>query len=250
MNDKIYTLLTPSARSFFDGMKEEYGDSLLETANEIASRYNTVDAEISLRDLIEARNRMAGSVDSPRLRQRIRISIMSLLGGLSYVFLGIVIYLLKAGMPMLTYSWFVDHIWLLVIFAGMFLMLMPLLSEMTRRNRINRFWDSDRDFVTLHSSDIIVKMWDVIEQKGFELMRLRGVSMGENSSVKGVYDFLIHELNSRDYIDSINEIIEVRNDIVHSQITMKQEDINHFIILSQNIINELNNRIMELKLKD
>lgn len=247
MNDKTYTLLTPSARSFFDGMKEEYGDSLLETANEIASRNNTVDAEISLRDLIEARNKMFCSADTLRLRRRIRMSSIALFGGFSYVFLGIVIYISRSGMPMLTSSWCVDHIWLFIILAGMFLMFMPLVSDLIQKNMFYRLWDNDRDFGSFHSSEIIVKMWDVIEQKGFELMQLRGVSVDGDSSVKVVYDFLIHELNSRAFIDSMNEIIDVRNQIVHSQRNIKNEDINRIIKQAQDIINELSDRIMELK---
>ena len=90
-------------------------------------------------------------------------------------------------------------------------------------------------------------MWTIIENKGKELMRLSGIEESKFSSVNNIYNFLIHELNSREYIDALGEILNARNEIIYSHIIIKKEKVKHLLDISQKIVNELNKMISEYK---
>lgn len=242
MNDKKYSLLTPSARSAFDEMKDEYGDALLEMASEIASHNNTGETEISLSDVMEARNSIQNSSgEFVRLKRKERMASLSLFIGVSYTFLGMLIYFATNEVKDFQSLLNVKYIWLLVVAMGMTLMIMPIVMNFERVALQRRIMDENRKFGNYNSLNTIVKVWSIIEKKGKHLMELRGFNLDI-----GVYDFLIHELNTREYIDNINKIISVRNDIVHTKnFEMKNEDVLQILNLSQSIINELDKRINE-----
>lgn len=239
MNDKINILLTPSARSAFSEMRIEFEQSLLDKAYEIANSHNTGEAEISLRDIMEARKTISIGSEVYRLRRWSRVANTALIGGFSYVLLGVLFYFSHYGLPILSKAWFFDNLWLLIIIMGLAMMSLPLALNVCRYVR-----QSPNNYA-FKSSDMIVKMWDVIEQKGMQLMDLRGVKMIDNSSMASVYDFLVHEFNSREYIEKINDVFDARNQIVYQQRNLKQEDIDNKLKISQIIIDELEKKIEE-----
>lgn len=245
MSEKNYTLLTPSARSAFEEMKEGYGDALFEKALEIAHHYSTGDKEISLRDMVEAQNTILDSNgDISRLKRKERMATAALISGFSYAVLGIVMYFSLNGVPSLNELLDYRYLWMLIIIAGMALMLMPIITNFERTIFLKRTLRYDNGFSTYNSPETVVKMWAMIEQKAKELMVVRGIDTNDSSSFVSVYDFLTHELNSRDYIDSISEVSSIRNHIVHSQeFSIKREDLEHVLNQAESIINELDKRI-------
>ena len=247
MNNKSYALLTPSARSAFDDIMTEYRDAMLEKASDIAKQYSMGEVEISLRDIMEAKNSLSMLGDEAiRLRRKERVATTALLGGFSYVFLGLLMYFATNEVPHWNRNSDISYLWLFIIIMGMLLMVYPIFFNLRRmaRNRVQQ--ELAREYANIFSPNMIVKMWAMIEQKGVELMKLRGIETDGGRSINSIYDFLSHELNSRDFIDSINEILSTRNQIVHSQrFSMKREDVEHMLNEAQSIVNELDKRIKE-----
>ena len=251
MNDKKYALLTPSARSAFEEIGRVYENTLLEKASEIANDCKTGDAEISLRDVVEAKERLNDSGDElQKLKRSGHVASVALLGGFSYVLMGVYTYFVINGVKITKELLNYEYIWLLFIIIGMILMVFPLFYNFQRMVFQRRSRNQNNGFSKYISTDTIVKMWSLIEQKSKELMALRGVNIDDNSSFLTAYDFLIHELNTREYIEIIKKIIKTRNDIVHiKDFDMKKEDVAHMLNLSQKIINELDKRIREMSEK-
>lgn len=249
MNEKKYTLLTPSARTTFDEMIKSYKDALLENASEIAKHYSGSEVEISLRDIIEAQNNISSNANLGRFRRKEKMLTSSLLVGFSYTALGLVMYFSINGFPSTERLFNHEYLWMLIVIIGVFFMAIPLflnIDSMLIRNRIR---EDSNSYIKYNSPETIVWMWSMIEQKGKELMSLRGFNSEESSFIT-IYDFLIHELNSRDFIDSINEIFSVRNGILHTKdYEIKKEDVLRLINLSQTLVNELDKRIQEISKK-
>lgn len=249
MNDsRKFVLLTPSARSAFDEIRSEYENSLLEKASEIANDYRTGEAEISLRDVIEAKERLNDlGGELRKLKRGSHMASVALLGGFSYALMGVYTFFVVNGVKNIRTLFSYEYIWMLFIIIGMILMIFPLFYNFHRMLSHKKSHGKDNGFSKYISTDTIVKMWSLIEQKSMELMTLRGINIDNNSSFTTAYDFLIHELNSREYIDIVNNILKTRNGIVHTKdYEMKKEDVAYILNLSQNIINELDKRIHEL----
>ncbi len=245
MKDKIYALLTPSARSAFEGFKMEYEDNLLDKAHEIARINSTGESEISLRDVVEARNKISDSNgDYVKIKRGRRFENTILFAGFSYVFLGVLMYFTSNDISRLSFDWLSKNLWMAIIVSGMIFMMIPLMNNMQRILGHKDDQVSGGDFYKINTPEMVVKLWNIIEQKGVNLMKLRGIEINDNSSFTKIYDFLIHEFNSIDNIANINMIIKTRNDIVHQHdISVKKEDIEHILTKEQEILTELDRRI-------
>lgn len=244
MNNKVYDLLTESARWALEDMKVDYENFLVEKAYEIATRQNTSDAEISLRDLVEAQNSFLNTETFHSLRKKLYFVRNSMLLAFSYIFLGIILYIINVGI--IPYdrgvkSFITDNLWIIVIILGVIFFVLGYTRIITLM-RIN-----DRNYKIQSNEEYIVKMWTIIENKSKKLMRLRGIEESKFSSVNNIYDFLIRELNSREYIDGLGELLNARNEIVYSHIIIKKEDAKRLLYISQEIINKLNEMICEYK---
>lgn len=247
MNNDKYILLTPSARSFFHEMEAEYVDTLLDNAYEIAIHNGTGSAEVSLRDIVEARNSLGNSNKvSEALRRKERWVSTALLGGFSYVTIGLILFFVTNEISIRDYLLSVQSLWLLLVLFGLFFMTIPLILIFKRMTSVKQYQYGERDYFTYSSPDTIVKMWNIIERKSLELMKVRGIN--NDASFKNIYDFLTHELNSREYIENITEVMGIRNKIVHSRdFFMKKDDIDHTLNLAQKVVNELDMRIQDSK---
>lgn len=243
MNDKKYNLLTPSARTAYDDMIKSYGDALLENASEVAKREGGIEVEISLRDVIEAQNNINSNANLRKFRRKERLLTSSLLVGFSYTALGLVLYFSINGFPSAASLFNHEYLWMLIVVIGILFMAMPLFMNLDSILIKNRISEDNSTNIKYNSPDTIVRLWGMIEQKGKELMSLRGLNPDESSFIT-VYDFLIHEFNTSEYHDTINEIISVRNDILHTKdFAIEKEDILRLINLSQTIVSELDKRI-------
>ena len=245
--DHRLTVMTPSARSAFEAMKRDYETALLDKAFEIANQSRTSEVEVSLRDVLEARNRIGktGGI-SPYSARKERLAISGLFAGFSYAFLGVIMFWATNAPIGLDYLVSVKGLWVWIVVAGMALMLLPLKINFSRI-MTNRSQYGEDGYERYISPNTVVKLWAIIEEKGKELMNLRGIDSENDSLGKTVYDFLAHELNSREFIDMINEVIMMRNQIVHSEdVDFKKEDIAHVLNISQRIVDELDNRIKQL----
>ncbi len=249
MNDKKYTLLTPSARTAYEDMKKDYGDALLAKALEIANHNRTGDTEISLRDIIEAQNVIHNLTNEViKQHRKNRFVTTSLFVGCSYVMLGLVMYLSINSGKSWNEIFNLEHIWFLIIILGMAFMIAPIFVNFEHILLYRYLKGDDSDPAEYNSPQTIVKMWSMIEKKGKELMKLRGISPDDNFSFISVYEFLEHELISREYIDLLRNVFMARNNIVHSkEFEMKNEDLSEILNQSQRIITELDKRIEELK---
>ena len=246
MNNRKYTLLTPSARSAFEEMKKDYENALLDKAIEIANHHPAGDVEISLRDIVEAQNNIGFTRNEfIRFSRKERLYTTGLFAGFSYVVIGLVMYFATNGTVSLADYLDVKYLWIVIVVMGIVFMIVPLGINFDRIAGITTSRYADGSFSAYTSPDTVVRMWNIIEKKGAELMRLRG--MDTDSSIKAIYEFLVHEFNNHDYIEMLNDVIMMRNQIVHTDaVQFKKEDIVKVLNQSQTIINELDKKVKEI----
>ncbi len=239
MNKNLFKLLTPGAQHLLKEMMDEYNNLLLEKAEKIAMGSDTQVSEISMRDLIEAKGKLSLENVDPEIKRWNRHRILFSFIGLSYVILGIVMYF-AINWGSLFHNFNVQSLSLIIVVViGLFFLCMVPILDL----RMEKILKRNERFVTINYSFEIINIWNRIEQKGKELMKARDASSDNNSSFMSIYDFLTHELNSKEYIDAIFKIFSTRNKIVHDNMIIDKNEYNNYLDLSQRIISELDDRI-------
>ena len=95
IEDKTYSKLTPSAKEELDNITEEFKEKIFEIAYTIAEERNTVNKEISLRDILEAQQASGQPLEKNKLFESKKYRLLSIfiLSGIVYAVAGIFIYL-------------------------------------------------------------------------------------------------------------------------------------------------------------
>lgn len=238
MNKNLFKLLTPGAQHLLKEMLDDYNNLLLDKAYKIARENDTNVSEISIRDLIDAKGELSLEKEDPKIKRWNRRRFMLSLMGISYIFFGIAMFFTL--IPRFFFHINVQSIApIIVILAGLFFLCVVLILDLKMVKILKR----DERFATINYSFEIINVWNKIEQKGKELMDARGMSTNNTSSFMSIYEFLTHELNSKEFIDAINKIFTTRNKIVHDDMMINKDDYKYYLDLSQHIITELDDRI-------
>ena len=88
MDGELYSKLTSSGKAGLRQVRENFADSVLERAYRIAVKHNTGDSEISLRDIMDAKNEILYNRSLSRYRRLFTISFFLLSVGVVYLVIG------------------------------------------------------------------------------------------------------------------------------------------------------------------
>lgn len=228
--------LTPSAKEALNDTINELHELLLLKANSLAQKRQTGDKEISLRDIIEAKETLfKAKIEKEKAEYR-RKRLMSLisLSGAFYSIVGIIVYLYQNQSFELDKS-----LGLIIAFTGIIIVFFGFAySQLLTRRYEEKELRKDSEFITSDDDFDIIKRWQIIEQLGGNLMRQKGYSLNESRSINDILKFLSSELRSDKLYMEMRELLAARNKILHEGYELSRHE-------KQNYLDKAN-RIIEL----
>ena len=225
-----YEIENQKIKNILDELGEEYKDKLVE---KVMFEYNEYDInQINLPTLLrhDSKAKEQLSNDERRARRNRMLSMMSVVG-LLYTVVGLMVFL---------YVEFLDSkmnpemlVAFVSIFAGLFASLMPLaiknLPFRTFKNRdTSKYFDAD-----------IVNLW-----KKLEVLLIQLTPTEDDSSLDGMIKHLtrIKLLNADDVV-SIKQLLQLRNQVVHSNVSEREYPTNEL----KDLLNSISKIINKLK---
>jgi VIT1/CCC1 family predicted Fe2+/Mn2+ transporter len=205
--------LTPSAREALNDTMIELHEMLLSKANSVAQKGQTADKEISLRDILEAKDSLfKAKLDKEKadFRRKRMMTLISLTGAL-YSIIGIVVYVYQNRDFAIE-----KNLGLIIILTGIMTIFMGFVySLLIARKNEEKQKEVDTDFRNSDNDFEVIKRWQIIEKLGSNLMRQRGYSNNESKSINDILKFLSMELQSDRLYMEMRELLSIRNRILH-----------------------------------
>jgi hypothetical protein len=240
MDKFIYSKLTDSAKAALDETMQEVANRVLEKAFNNASSRNTADKEISLRDIVEAKEEILYQkveIDIQDFKQK-RIGLFLSMSGAAYAVFGIVIYLF------LNKSFDTENdIGLIIAAIGILMSVLAFyytqLSSRKKIGLIEKNIRTERD----NSEFEIVRRWQVIETLGSELMRKEGMSHDMSKSMNLIIKFLTSSMLDISKTNDLQRILMTRNEIVHRGLNLSKMETEDLINKADFIIDELEKKM-------
>lgn len=236
MDKNIYNKLTDSAKNALEETSKEFVDMIIEKAYQNASVKNTADKEISLRDIIEAKEEILykkTDLNKQDSRKK-RLTLMLSMTGALYSVFGILFYLYQNK----NFDTSKD-LGLIIAALGILISIVAFYySQLLTRRKIEIIKDNtvtERD----NSEFEIVRRWQTIEKLGTELMLKDGISDNKARSFNYILNYLSEKLLDNSKTDNIRKLLMARNQVVHSGINLTKIEIEEMIKTADQIIDEL-----------
>lgn len=235
INENIYSKLTPSAKETLNELSEEYKSSLVEKAFTIAQERDTANKEISLRDILEAKQPLQRDIEKRTYfdNRRKRWTILISFSGAIYAVAGLLIYLFQNKKFSIE-----NDLGLIIAIVGILLSLVAFLyGQLISKSSI-----STRTFTTAYTTTSdnyeIVKRWHVIENLAKKLMTETDKEMSK--SVSFLIRFLSHKIakNEQEFL-KIRELLQLRNKILHEQYNLSDNERKEFLYFADDLIERL-----------
>lgn len=240
MDKKIYDKLTDSAKSALEQSVQEFTETILEKAYQSANFNNTADKEVSLRDIIEAKEKILSpqiNIAKHELKKR-RWSLMFSMVGAMYAIFGILVYLFQNS------NFDVNKdIGLIIAALGVLLSVMgffytQLIALRSKGQTLNNIIGERNKF-----EYEIVRKWQEIEKLGTVLMLKEGISDNRAKSINFIVEFLSKELSNTISIDQLKKLLITRNELVHKGVVLSKNEIEEMLFVADKIISELKKQI-------
>ncbi|MBK9580382.1 MAG: hypothetical protein IPO48_00130 [Saprospiraceae bacterium] len=236
MDKNIYNKLTESAQIALEETRQEITDMILEKAIRNATLKNTADKEISLRDIIEAKEEVlyqkidANKQDSKRKRYALLLSMT----GAIYAVFGIVFYLFQNKEFDTT-----KDLGLIIAALGILFSIVAFYyTQLISRRKVELM--KDNIIIERNNSEFeIVRRWQVIEHLGTELMLKDGISDNRAKSFNFILTYLADKLLDQSKINALKKILMTRNQVVHNGVSLSKVEIDEILKAADEIIDEL-----------
>lgn len=239
MDKSIYDKLTKSAEIAFEETTIEIAEMILEKAYKNANLKNTADKEISLRDIIEAKEEILfkkNDLSNLESRKKSLTLILSMSGALYAVF-GIIFYLYQNKKFDTT-----KDLGLIIAALGILISIIGFYySQLILKRKVEIIKDNtitERD----NSEFEIVRRWQTIEKLGTDLMLQDGISDNKARSFNYILNYLSEKLLDNSKTDSLKKLLMARNQVVHSDNNLTKFEIEEMLKTADQIIDELENR--------
>lgn len=229
-NDK----LTPSAKEALNETMQELHELLINKANSIAQKGQTADKEISLRDILEAKDSLfKAKIEREKADyRRKRLMTMFSLTGALYSLIGIVVYMYQNQDFALE-----KNLGLLIAFTGVVAIFIGFAyTQLLSRRYEEKQIEKESEFTSSESDFDIIKRWQIIEKLGSNLMRQKGYSANESRSINDILKFLSMELKSDRLYMEMRELLSVRNKILHEGYELNRNEKQSYLEKADKII--------------
>lgn len=236
MDKNLYNKLTDSAKIALEETSKEVTELIIEKAYQNANVKNTADKEISLRDIIEAKEEVLyrrTEVTKQESRKKRLMLTMSMTGALYSVF-GIIFYLYQNKNFDIT-----KDLGLIIAAVGILISIIAFYySQLLTRRKVEIINDNtitERD----NSEFEIVRKWQTIEKLGTDLMLKDGISDNKARSFSYILNYLSEKLLDDSKTNNLKRLLMARNQVVHSGINLTKLEIEEIIKIADQVIDEL-----------
>ena len=219
MDNNILNKLTNSAKDALENTSQEILNLILEEAYNIAQRKKTADKEISLSDILDARDRiLTEKIRSEKNEyKKKRMSYLLGLTGATYATIGLVIYIYQNKNFNLS-----SDIGLIIAAVGIIFSLVAFFyqqfySRVVVSKSIKDSKSYDEDFV-------IVKNWQIIENLTRELMIKTGFDENKSSSFTYLINFLDKLILDENKRNKLRLLLKSRNLILHENYQLSRNE--------------------------
>lgn len=236
MDKNIYSKLTESAQIALEETRQEVTDMILERAIRKATLKNTADKEISLRDIVEAKEEVLyQKIDTNKQdSKRKRYALMLSMTGAIYAVFGIVFYLYQNKAFDTT-----KDLGLIIAALGILFSIVAFYyTQLISRRKVELV--KDNILIERSNSEFeIVRRWQVIEHLGTELMLKDGISDNRAKSFNFILTYLADKLLDQSKINALKKILMTRNQVVHNGVSLSKVEIDEILKAADEIIDEL-----------
>lgn len=229
--------LTPSAKEALHDTLIELHELLLLEANSIAQKGQTGDKEISLRDILEAKeNLFKAKIEKEKADyKRKRLMTLISLSGALYSIIGIFVYIYQNQNFALE-----KNLGLIISLAG----IITIFAGFAYTQFLSRRWEGKQlynatDYNSSENDFEIIRRWQIIEKLGSNLMRQKGFSVNESRSINDILKFLSSELKSDHLYMEMRELLSIRNKILHEGYDLGRQEKQMYIEKANKIIEML-----------
>lgn len=230
--------LTPSAKEALEETMLELQDLLLSKANSIAQKGQTADKEISLRDILEAKESLFKAKlekEKAEYRRKRMMMLISSTGAL-YSVIGIFIYIYQNKDFTIE-----KNLGLIITFVGILTAIMGFFYSFLFTKRYDAIQKVDSEYQNDDNDFDIIKKWQIIEKLGSNLMRQKGYSTNESKSINDILKFLSMELKSDKLYLEMRELLSIRNKILHEEYNLSRNEKQLYLNKAEKIIKLLEN---------
>lgn len=243
--NNVYDKLTESARKALFETQEEFTEMIIDKAYQYAKQKNTADQEISLSDIIEAKEEILYKrlYSNKQESKKKRMMLMLSLTGAIYAVFGILFYLFQNMSFDIT-----NDLGLLIAALGILISIVAFIySQLLYRRKVESF--GDNAIIKHDNAEFeIVRRWQIIEKLGRDLMLQDGISDDRAQSINSIIKYLSNKLSDNSKTDQLRELLMTRNRIVHSGDTMSKAEIEKMITIADEIIDELENQAKKFQM--
>lgn len=236
MNNQLENILTRSAKEELEKHLSEEKDIILNDAYKNASSSETQVQEISLRDILDAKDRKRNKDFQLKnsTYKRKRITALITMSGVLYTIIGFLLYLYQNVKFDIAdnLGLIVASIGILITFMAFFFNQMYLLKgKRSFEDKINNKYLSESDFS-------IVERWTVIEKLTREL-----IEKESNETPKSFNQILSYLKNDKVFSEQeqleLTKLLSLRNNILHENINISNSKRKEYIEMADNLINKL-----------
>lgn len=242
MND-LKNKLTPSANSALSNLLTEFEERILKEALSNARTSNTDEMEISASDILNAKKKLFSESDLSTSREHIRrkrLIYFTSLMSLSYAVIGLLMYLRDNGHLDIS-----KDMGLIIAFGGLFIFIFFILFY-----NYSFYSKKMRELIVKEKRVLdnqIVELWTRIEDIGIKIASQSSVRPIAISDKRVLIDY-ISEMLGRDEFEYLEQILRIRNFIVHGQSSkLSRTEKEEAITRSYFIIDELENKLKKME---
>ena len=239
MDKNTYEKLTDSAKKALCETLDEVREMIIDKAYQNANQNNTADKEISLRDIIEAKEEVLYKRKKLEINDKEsgkkRVALILSMAGAAYAAFGIVFYLVQDASFNTT-----KDIGIIVTAVGILVSILSFYYLLLTRRKV----DSSKDNIVIkhdNSEFEIVRRWQTIEKLGTELMLREGFSNDEAKSFNNILSYLSDKLTAKETYQ-LRKVLMARNRVVHNESPMSEVEVKEMIRIADEIIDELEKR--------
>ncbi len=236
MDKSIYNKLTESAKTALDETTREVTELIIEKAYQNAIQNNTADKEISLSDIIEAKEEILyrrTNISHKEFRKKGLLLMLSMTGAF-YSMFGIIIYLYQNK----SFDIATD-IGLIIAALGLLISIIAFYYSKLMTARKVELFKGDTVITRDYSEFEIIRRWQTIEKYGTDLMLRDGVSETQAKSFSFLLNYLSEAIFDNLKKDDLRKLLKARNRILHGSTALTKGEIEEMIKTADDIIDEL-----------
>lgn len=241
MDNDILNKLTPSANQALDEITEEIKLKILEEAFTIALQKNLGDKEISLSDVLNAKDLILKEPQKKENLESKRRKFYYLVGvsGILYAIIGLFIFIYQNKNFNLS-----NDIGLIITALGLTISFFVLFYQqmIDRRYSINKSISNSRTDQETENFEI-VKKWQVIERLARDIMLKNGYDENKSNSFNNIHKFINEQIDTPDNKEKLLALLKARNRILHDNLILGRDERLSLLKFSDDIIDLLEKKI-------